>query len=121
VPGSSNVFLSGMVAYSARQKIAWGVPDAVIASHGVISQETAVAMAQAARKQIGSNAGIGVTGVAGPTQQEEKPVGTVHIAVATDAHVSTTTQQFRGARTEIKWRAANTALNLMRLHLIRHG
>ena len=66
---------------------------------------------------LGADVGIGVTGVAGPDMQEEKPVGTVHIAVAGPDRVSDTSQHFRGVRTEIKWRAAITAINLLRLHL----
>ena len=71
------------------------------------------------RAFLGADIGIGVTGVAGPDLQEDKPVGTVHIAVAEPDRVSDTSQHFRGARTEIKWRAAITAINLLRLHLLR--
>ena len=87
--------------------------------YGVISVETARAMAAAASAFLGADIGVGVTGVAGPDLQEEKPVGTVHIAVAGPDRVSDTSQHFRGARTEIKWRAAITAINLLRLHLLR--
>jgi nicotinamide-nucleotide amidase len=78
-------------------------------------------MAAAARAFLGADIGVGVTGVAGPDTQEEKPVGTVHIAVDGLDRGSDTSQQFRGARTEIKWRAAITAINLLRLHLLRAG
>jgi nicotinamide mononucleotide (NMN) deamidase PncC len=60
-----------------------------------------------------------VTGVAGPETQEDKPVGTVHIAVAGAEWVRDTSQRFPGGRAEIKWRAAQTALNLLRLSLLR--
>ncbi|WIG57838.1 MAG: ADP-ribose pyrophosphatase/nicotinamide-nucleotide amidase [Ktedonobacterales bacterium] len=121
VPGSSNAFVSGFVAYSAEMKMQWGVPRETIDTFGVISVETARAMAEASRERLGASIGIGITGIAGPDAQEGKPVGTVHIAVASDGRVSDTSQRFRGARTEIKWRAAITALNLLRLHLHREG
>ena len=119
VPGSSAAFRGGLVAYATEMKVAWGVPADIIAQYGVISVETARAMAAAASAFLGADIGIGVTGVAGPDLQEEKPVGTVHIAVAGPDRVSDTSQHFRGARTEIKWRAAITAMNLLRLHLLR--
>jgi nicotinamide-nucleotide amidase len=119
VPGSSNAFLGGLVSYATEMKVAWGVPRETVETHGVISAETAEAMAQAVREKLGSDIGVGITGVAGPDGQEGKPVGTVHIAVATPDGVRATSQRFRGARTEIKWRAAVTALSLLRLQLLR--
>jgi nicotinamide-nucleotide amidase len=77
-------------------------------------------MAEAVRERLGADIGVGVTGVAGPTRQEDKPVGTVHIAISSRDHMSDTSQLFRGSRSEIKWRAALTAINLLRLHLLRH-
>jgi nicotinamide-nucleotide amidase len=119
VPGSSASFLGGLVSYATEKKIEWGVPEAVITEYGVISVETARAMGQAIRDRLGADVGIGVTGVAGPDSQDDKPVGTVHIAVASRDRVSDTSQLFRGVRTEIKWRAAITAINMLRLHLLR--
>jgi nicotinamide-nucleotide amidase len=121
VPGSSNAFVGGLVAYSNMAKEQWGVPAETIAAFGAISVETARAMAQAARSQLGANLGVGITGVAGPDTQEDEPVGTVHIAVASAERTSDTSQRFRGARTEIKSRTAYTALSLLRLHLLREG
>jgi competence/damage-inducible protein CinA-like protein len=119
VPGSSNAFLGGLVSYATEMKIAWGVPRETVETYGVISAETAEAMAVAGCEKLGSDIGVGITGVAGPDEQEGKPVGTVHIAVATPDGVRATSQRFRGARTEIKWRAAVTALSLLRLQLLR--
>jgi nicotinamide-nucleotide amidase len=123
VPGSSNAFLGGFVAYSAEMKAQWGVPRETLETYGAISVETARAMAQAARERLGASVGVGITGVAGPALQEDKPVGTVHIAVVsagdTADRISDTSQHFRGGRAEIKQRAAITALNLLRLHLLR--
>lgn len=125
VPGSSAAFRGGLISYATELKEQWGVPAEVIEAHSVISVETARAMARAAAATVGARVGIGVTGVAGPDLQEDQPVGTVHIAIASAAsgaegeRVSDTSQRFRGDREEIKWRAAITALNLLRLHLLR--
>jgi len=119
VPGSSAAFRGGAVAYATDVKALEGVPEETLATYGAVSVETARAMAEAARARLSTSVGVSVTGVAGPDEQEGKPVGTIHIAVASDGKVSDTSQRFRGARTEIKWRAAITALNLLRLHLLR--
>lgn len=119
IPGSSNAFRGGLISYATELKETWGVPAEVIATHGVISVETARAMASAARERTGASVGVGVTGVAGPDEQEGKPVGTVHIAVVSPTGARDTSQNFRGPRNEIKLRAAYTALNLIRLHLLR--
>jgi nicotinamide-nucleotide amidase len=121
VPGSSRAFLGGLVSYATEMKIAWGVPREVVEAHGVISGETAQAMAEAARQRLGADVGVGITCVAGPDEQEGKPAGTVHIAVATPAGTRPTSQHFRGGRGEIKWRAAITALSLLRLQLLRQA
>ena len=121
IPGSSNAFRGGLISYATDLKEAWGVPAEVIAAHGVVSVETARAMASAVRQQTGASVGLSVTGVAGPDEQEGRPVGTIHIAVASPEGMRDTSQRFRGPRGEIKLRAAYTALNLLRLHLLREG
>ena len=118
-PGVSTMFRGGLVSYATDLKEEWGVSREVVEQHGVISVETARAMAQAARERLRADIGVGVTGVAGPDTQEDKPVGTVHIAVASADWVRDTSQRFNGGRAEIKWRAAQTALNLLRLSLLR--
>jgi len=84
VPGSSQYFRGGIVSYSNGAKISAGVPAEVIDTHGAISPETADAMARAARTEFGADVGIGITGVAGPSQQEGKDVGTVFISISID-------------------------------------
>lgn len=118
VPGSSAAFRGGIVSYATDVKASEGVPEEILAAHGAVSVETARAMAQSARARHGASVGVGVTGVAGPDEQEGKPVGTVHIAVAADWGVRDTSQLFRGGRAAIKSRAAYTALNLLRLFLM---
>ncbi|HLZ21229.1 MAG TPA: competence/damage-inducible protein A [Ktedonobacterales bacterium] len=121
VPGSSEAFLGGLVSYATDLKVRWGVPAETVEKFGVISVETARAMAASARERLGASLGVGITGVAGPDEVEGKQAGTVHIAVATSGSISDTSQLFRGGRAEVKWRAAITALNLLRLHLLREG
>ncbi|HEU5347338.1 MAG TPA: competence/damage-inducible protein A [Ktedonobacterales bacterium] len=121
IPGSSNAFRGGLISYATDLKEMWGVPAALIGRYGVVSVEAARAMASAARERTGASVSVSVTGVAGPDEQEGKPVGTVHIAVASPAGTRETSQNFRGPRSEIKLRAAYTALNLLRLHLLDEG
>jgi len=84
VPGSSDVVESGFVTYSNAAKTALlGVPEAVIARHGAVSQEVAVLMARGALARTPGDVAVAVTGVAGPGGgSAEKPVGLVHIAAA---------------------------------------
>jgi nicotinamide-nucleotide amidase len=112
-PGSSEWFVGGTVAYSAKLKVQAGVPQAIIETHGTVASETALAMATAARERAGADAGIGITGVAGPSEVEGKSVGTFHIALdflgktrVVDSHWSTT-------RLELKRRAVMDALYIL--------
>jgi nicotinamide-nucleotide amidase len=119
VPGSSDYFKGGLVSYATEMKIAWGVERQVTAEHGVISSECAQSMARAARERLAADIGIGVTGVAGPDQQEEKPVGTIHIAVAlAEGPPQTVSYVFAQGREAVKRRAVTTALSLLRRALL---
>ncbi|HLY64494.1 MAG TPA: competence/damage-inducible protein A, partial [Chloroflexota bacterium] len=80
-PGSSAYFKGGLVSYSNEAKIGFGVPASTIERHGAVSLETAEEMATAARKQMGAEVGLSVTGVAGPSEQEGKPAGTAFIGI----------------------------------------
>jgi PncC family amidohydrolase len=84
VPGSSKVFPGGVVAYANRPKRdLLGVPAEVLRERGAVSAEAAAAMAEGVRRALGTEVGVGVTGVAGPSGgSPEKPVGTVFIACA---------------------------------------
>jgi nicotinamide-nucleotide amidase len=118
VPKSSQHFIGGVAAYSAKLKEQMGVPHQIIEQYGTISEETARAMAHAIRERLGADYGLGVTGVAGPDQQEGKPVGTIHIAVEGPQGIVTAMGPgWRGNREDNKRYAVLAALNLLRLHL----
>lgn len=118
VPGSSTHFIGGIVSYSSELKAQMGVPGDILATYGAVSEETARAMAHAARQQLHSDFAIGVTGVAGPDRQEDKPVGTVYIAVeGPEGVVTGMGPGWHGSRLDNKRRAALSALNLLRRYL----
>ena len=83
VPGSSDYVDRGVVCYSNQAKIDLaGVPEALIAEHGAVSEPVAQAMAEGIRARAATNVGVGITGIAGPGGgTPDKPVGTVAIAV----------------------------------------
>ncbi|GAC1371770.1 MAG: competence/damage-inducible protein A [Ktedonobacteraceae bacterium] len=115
---SSKHFIGGIVTYSTPLKAQMGVPQAILEQHGAVSEETARAMAHAAREQLKTDFGIGVTGVAGPDKQEGKPVGTVYIAVeGPEGIVTGMGPGWRGSRADNKSRAVLSALDLLRRYL----
>jgi PncC family amidohydrolase len=81
VPGSSEYFAGGFVSYQTEMKIELGVDASIIEEFGVISAECAREMARVARETREASVGVGITGVAGPDEQEGKPAGTLHIAI----------------------------------------
>jgi nicotinamide-nucleotide amidase len=116
--GSSKYFVGGIVAYSTDLKAQMGVSREILDRYGAVSEETAHAMAHAVRERLGTDFGIGVTGVAGPDKQEDKPVGTVYIAVeGPEGVVTGMGPGWRSERSENKRHAALSALNLLRRYL----
>ncbi|HXG25096.1 MAG TPA: competence/damage-inducible protein A [Chthonomonadales bacterium] len=122
VPGSSKVFLGGAVAYSNEAKTDLvAVPAEMIAEHGAVSPQVAEAMASGARKRFGADYGIGITGIAGPEGgTPEKPVGLVYIAVADAKRVEAERNVFIGSRQDIRNRAAQFALVMLRDRVLKH-
>jgi nicotinamide-nucleotide amidase len=118
VAGSSTYFKGGFVAYTAEMKIALGVDEGLVRRHGVVSQEVARDMARAVRERLGADLGIGITGVAGPEPLEDKPVGTVHIALDDGRGPQAVSYTFAQSRAAIKRRAVTTALFLLRRALL---
>ncbi len=119
VPGSSDYVQQGVVCYSNKSKTDWlGVPPALIAEHGAVSEPVATAMAAGIRARTSADVGVGVTGIAGPGGgTPEKPVGTVAIAVSVPGEERVRTFQFFGGRDMVKFQSAQAALNMLRLML----
>jgi nicotinamide-nucleotide amidase len=119
IPGSSEVFVGGVIAYdNALKEELLGVPRPLLAEHGAVSESVARAMAEGAARGFGVEAALSVTGVAGPGGgTPEKPVGTVWIACVLDGTVETRRSLFPGTRHEIRVRAAQAALLLLHRRL----
>ena len=120
VPGSSSYVERGVVCYSNRAKVELlGVSESLMAEHGAVSEPVARAMAEGVRSRAGTTVGIGVTGVAGPGGgTPEKPVGTVAIAIVAAGDARVRTFQFIGDREQVKYQAAQAALNMLRLMML---
>ena len=116
VPGSSAYFLEGLVTYSNAAKTRLlGVPEELITEHGAVSAEVAEAMATGVKAVSGATIGVSTTGVAGPGGgTDEKPVGLVYIAIADDVQVEAKPYTLFGSRQEIRERASQIALDLIR-------
>ena len=118
IPGSSDVFVGGVLAYSNSVKREWlGVSDSDLEEHGAVSEEVAATMAKSVREKMKTDIGIGVTGVAGPGGgTAAKPVGMVW--VASDG-IETKARCLRlfGTREEVRQRAAQAALDMVRRSL----
>lgn len=115
IPGASDVFVGGVIAYDDAVKIAeLGVDKAAIDKFGAVSEAAAVAMARGARHKFGTAVSVGITGIAGPTGGSmEKPVGLVWIAVEGPSP-RVKSFIFGGDRVEIRHRAAQAALAMVR-------
>ena len=109
-PDSSDYFNGGVVAYTDGMKTDIGVPPETLEKHGAISQETATAMARAIREHLGADYGIGITGVAGPSEVEGKPVGLAFLAIAGPEEVRELELRLPPRRAVIKRRLSNQAL-----------
>jgi nicotinamide-nucleotide amidase len=120
ISGSSAYFLGGVVSYSNTLKSAWvDVPAEIIESRGAVSAEVAIALADGIRRRTGATLGVGITGVAGPTGgSPEKPVGTLHVAIADASGSKERGVLFLGERDRIRWQASQTALDLVRRYFL---
>jgi nicotinamide-nucleotide amidase len=123
IAGSSAYLLGGVVCYSNEMKTAWAdVPPDLIKTKGAVSAEVAVALAEGIRRRVGTTLGIGITGIAGPGGgSEEKPVGTVHLAIASGSGVRERAARFPGDREMVRMQASQAALDLVRLHFLYNG
>ena len=119
VPGSSAVFLGGVISYSndVKEKIL-GVPSVVLHEHGAVSEQTARTMAEGVRNLLGSDISVSVTGIAGPASDDtKKPVGLVYIAVCNGNETVVLENHFSGSRADIRNCSIQTALQLILDHV----
>ena len=117
--GASEYFTNGWVTYSNKAKTEQlGVDKSIIEEFGAVSEEVAISMADGARARSGADIGVGVTGIAGPGGgSEQKPVGTVFIAVNIGGRVTAQRRIFSHGRPFVRLRASMVALNMVRLGL----
>jgi len=115
VPGSSAYFLGGLVTYADRVKTDLAdVPPPVLEAHGAVSAQVAVAMAEGARRRLGVDVAVAVTGVAGPDGgTDAKPVGLTYVAVADGNGDIVRRHQWSGDRAGNKRASAAAALSLV--------
>jgi PncC family amidohydrolase len=117
--GASDTFRGSVVVYATdlKESLA-GVPAPLLAAEGAVSEQTAGALAAGARDRLGADWGLGVTGVAGPTEQEGRPVGTVFVAVAGPGAGEVRRLQLPGERAQVRALSVTYALDLLRRHLV---
>ncbi len=116
VPGASNVFDLGVVAYAneTKQSVV-GVASDLLATHGAVSGPVARALAEGIRRVGGATWGIGITGIAGPSGgTPEKPVGTVYVALAGPSGTEVVHRVWRGDRDRVRKTTAYEALDMLR-------
>lgn len=122
IPGSSKVFLGGVVCYSNDVKVSKvGVPESILEQHGAVSPECAIAMASGIAETLSADYGISVTGFAGPEGGDEKnPVGTIHLGYHSPVGVWAKTVRYTGGRLDVKTRAVHAALDWIRRKLRKY-
>ncbi len=115
VPGSSNYFKGGIIAYSneIKNKII-GVKKRTLKNFGAVSKQTASEMAMGIKRIMGTDAGIAITGIAGPGGgTKNKPVGLVYIGVILSKKIKVEKNIFSGNRQQIREKACEQALRLL--------
>ena len=120
VPGASEVFIGGVVAYDNVVKSGTlDVPPELLDQYGAVSEQVVSAMAEGAQRQFAADVALAVTGIAGPTGgTAEKPVGTVWLAARYRSESRALKRMFPGDRNEIRARSAQAALDLLRRLLV---
>ncbi len=115
IPGSSDVFTHGFITYANEAKIQMlGVDGALIATHGAVSEAVVRAMAEGAQRTANSDVALATTGIAGPGGgSNEKPVGLVHIAMASRHSTLHQRHVFAGDRESVRLQAALAALLML--------
>lgn len=114
VPGSSNAFRGGIVAYATELKAGLlGVDVDLLSRHGPVHAPVAVAMAEGVRDRLGATIGVSTTGVAGPGPADGHPAGTVHVAVSLAGDTVVRTMALRGSRDEVRRLTVERVLGLL--------
>lgn len=115
VPGSSDVYLGGVVSYAnSVKRDVLGVPEKTLESAGAVSPETAASMAEGVRRLVGADIAVSVTGVAGPGGgSAEKPVGLVWFGFASAVGTRTEKAMFAGDRARVREQAVVHALGML--------
>jgi nicotinamide-nucleotide amidase len=114
VPGSSVVYAGGVVSYQTHVKVeVLGVPQTVVDEHGVVSAECACAMADGARRLLGTAYALSTTGVAGPERQEGQPVGTVFVGLAGPGGTRSVALDLSGDRSAIQDATVDAAIEAL--------
>lgn len=113
-PGASQTFVGGVVSYATELKVSLlGVSQECVEEHGVVSGPCAEAMAEGARRLTGATYAVSTTGVAGPGDQEGKPVGTVHVGVAWPGGAVSEELRLPGERDTVRRAATGAALSAL--------
>jgi nicotinamide-nucleotide amidase len=113
-PGASETYVGGVVTYATALKQSFlGVPQDLVERHGVVSPECARAMASGVMAVTGATFGLATTGVAGPTEQEGKPVGTVYVGIAGPGLLEAVALELSGDRAAITARTCDEALSAL--------
>ena len=122
VVGASKAFVGGVICYTNDVKVALlDVPECLLAQHGAVSPECAIAMATGAAERLSADYGLSVTGFAGPSGgNKENPVGTIHIGYHSPVGVWCKTVRYTGGRLDVKARAVHAALDWMRRKLRKY-
>ena len=114
VPGASNAFRGGVIAYATELKAqVLGVDVTMLKKHGPVYAAVASAMAEGVRQRLGATIGVATTGVAGPGPQDGHPAGTVHIAVSLAGDTVVRTMALAGDRDEVRRLTVDRALGLL--------
>ena len=119
IPGASQVFMGSVVTYGNQVKTnLLGVSDDVLENLGAVSRECAQEMAEGARKLLGTDIAVSITGIAGPTgESAAKPVGLVYLAIADENGTEVKEVHLSGNRSRVRHVAVLHAFNLIRMRL----
>ena len=118
-PSSPVFFRGGLVSTQRSMLAGWGVDISMLETYGIMSREVAEVMATAARRQLGSEAGLALCVSGGPGTFEDKPAGQVILAVDLDGHLESAELNYRTKPLEVRRLAAVYSLNLLRRALLK--